>query len=126
MTERRQARRCKISQMIGYFPGREEYLWAEGIDLSSEGLRCVSDNPIDPLTNLFLMLELKVGETTKQVRCEGFVRHSRMEEGRCVFGVKIERISEDDRQHLEAYLKQIEEGGACLDDEPASEGPATD
>jgi len=99
--------------MIGYYPGREEYLWAEGIDLSRDGLRCVSDSPIEPLTNLFMMLELTVGETTKQVRCEGFVRHSQMEEGRCTFGVKIERISDEDRQHLDAYLRQTEEGAGC-------------
>ena len=111
--ERRKEQRCRISQMIGYYPGREEYLWAEGIDLSRDGLRCVSDNPIDPLTNLYLMLELTVGEVTKLVRCEGFVKHSEMEDGRCIFGVKIERISEEDRQHLDAYLDEMETRQAC-------------
>ena len=114
--ERRKEERCKISQMIGYYPGREEYLWAEGIDLSREGLRCVSDHPIDPLTNLFLMLELTVGDVTKQVRCEGFVKHSHLENGRCTFGVKIERISDEDRHHLDAYLQQVEDGGACQEE----------
>ena len=101
--------------MIGYYPGREEYMWAEGVDLSRDGLRCVSDSPVDTLTNLYLMLELQVGEVTRQVRCEGFVKHSAIEEGRCVFGVKIERMDEDDRLHLEAYLRQVEEGGACAE-----------
>lgn len=115
MTEKRKERRCKISQMIGYFPGREEYLWAEGIDLSHEGLQCISDAPIDPLTNLYFMLELKVGDMTRVIRCEGFVKHSTMEDGRCRFGVKIQSISEEDREHLEAFLDEQESLQACGD-----------
>lgn len=115
MTEKRKEQRCSISQMIGYFPGREEYLWAEGVNLSHEGLLCVSDNPIEPLTNLYLMLELSAGGVTKTLRCEGYVKHSHMEGGRCSFGVKIETMSDEDRLHLNAYLAEREASQSCAD-----------
>ena len=105
--------------MIGFFPGREEYLWAEGVDLSREGLRCISNEAVDPLTNLFLMLELTDGEKMITIRCEGFVRHARMEDGRCHFGVKIEGMSQEDRQHFEAHLSALESAHRCEDREAA-------
>jgi hypothetical protein len=108
-TEKRTEERFQIHQMIGYYPSREEYLWAEGINLSVNGIKCASKAPIDPLTNVFIMLSLPGPEGEKHVRCEGFVAYSRMEEdGRCIFGVHFEHIGAEEKQWLEDYLKGLE------------------
>lgn len=109
MDEKRERPRFRIRQMIGYFPNREEYLWAEGLDMSIDGISCRSKAPVDPLTNLFVMISIPSPEGERLVRCEGYVAHSRMEEGSCRFGVKIERIPEEERPFVEAYLASLTE-----------------
>jgi hypothetical protein len=115
MVEKRSEKRFKISQLIGYYPSREEYLWAEGIDISRHGVHCRSSKPVDPLTNVFIMLEVKVGEEKRLVRCEGFVAHSRMVEGKCEFGIKFEHISSEDMPLFETFLSSIGTEGESPD-----------
>jgi hypothetical protein len=108
MVEKRMSPRFNINQLIGYFPNREEYLWAEGLELSRGGLRCSSPAPVDPLTNVFAMIGVPVGEGERLVRCEGFVAHSHMEGDRCIFGIRIEHISEEDKPYFDAYVDLLE------------------
>ena len=108
MNEKRGDRRFKINQLIGYFPNREEYLWAEGLNLSRGGISCSSAQAIDPLTNVYVMIGVPGASGERLIRCEGYVAHSQMVEGRCQFGIRIEKISEDDRPYLEAYIEKLE------------------
>jgi c-di-GMP-binding flagellar brake protein YcgR len=107
--ERRSLPRFSINQLIGYFPNREEYLWAEGVNLSLGGVQCASREPIDPLTNVFMMLNIPTSEGERLVRCEGSVTYSRMENERCIFGVRFEDIAAEDRKLLEKYLASLKE-----------------
>jgi hypothetical protein len=108
MDEKRHDRRFRINQLIGYFPNREEYLWAEGHDMSRGGISCSSTAPVDPMTNVFVMVGIPSSEGEKLVRCEGYVAHARMEGGRCVFGIKIMHVSEEDLPILDAYIESQE------------------
>jgi hypothetical protein len=126
MVEKRVAPRFNINQLIGYFPNREEYLWAEGLELSRGGLRCSSPSPVDPLTNVFAMIGVPVGEGERLVRCEGFVAHSRMEGDRCIFGIRIEHISEEDKPYFDAYMDQLEAERADLEAEAGTEAAEGD
>jgi hypothetical protein len=109
MEEKRAAPRFKINQLIGFQANREEYLWAEGLDISRLGLSCLSEEPIDPGTNVFFMLSLSDADGTKHdVRGEGYVSHSRGEGGKCRFGIKLERVYEEDKPYLEAFLASLE------------------
>jgi len=108
--ERRMAERFRIDQMIGYYPNREEYLWAEGLNLSAGGLQCSSKEAVDPLTNVYLMIGVPSAEGEHLVHCEGFVAYSRIEEdGLCRFGVRFESIAEEDKPFLNAFLGQLGE-----------------
>jgi hypothetical protein len=108
--ERRMASRFRIDQMIGYYPNREEYLWAEGLNLSSGGIQCRSKEAVDPLTNVYLMIGVPSAEGEHLVRCEGFVAYSRVEDdGLCRFGVRFESVAEEDRPYLAAFLGQLGE-----------------
>lgn len=106
-SDKRQDSRFRINQLIGYYPNREEYLWADGIDLSAGGMRCTSREALEPLTNVFLMVGLPGPEGERLVRCEGYVAWSRMEEGGCVFGVSFEHIAEEDKPYLDDYLATL-------------------
>jgi len=108
MNDKRGTPRFKLSQLIGFYPNREEYLWAEGIDISLGGISCRSKEAIDPLTNLFIMVSVHDQDGEHLVRMEGFVAHSEMRDGICRFGVKIEKIFDEDRPHLEAYLTALD------------------
>ncbi|MDA8427296.1 MAG: PilZ domain-containing protein [Treponema sp.] len=120
MEEKRSAPRFRINQLIGYFPNREEYLWAEALNLSRGGLSCSSAEAIDPLTNLFIMLGVPSDTGERVIRCEGFVAHSQMVGGKCLFGIKIQRVSDEDKAYLDSYLDKLE---AETDE---NEAPATD
>lgn len=104
MEEKREAPRFKINQLIGFQANKEEYLWAEGLDISRKGISCVSKEMIDPSTNVFFMLKIADPEGERTVRGEGYVSHARDEGGRCRFGIKIERIFEEDLPYFEAFL----------------------
>ena len=117
-SEKRSVSRARINQLIGYYPNREEYLWAEGIDLSEGGIRCVSKEAVDPLMNVFIMIGVPTEEGEHLVRCEGFVAHSHMEDGRCVFGVRFRHIEEEDRPYLAAYLQEL----ATRENQPTEAG----
>jgi len=112
MEEKRANPRFRINQIIAYGPNREENLFAEGVNISRNGLSGTSGQIVEPMTNVFIMMHVPSppdasgGESI--VRCEGYVSHSRMEEGRCVFGVKITSVYEDDVLAFEAYLASLE------------------
>ena len=107
MDEKRETPRFAISQMIGYYPNREEYVWAEGIDISMGGISCRSKEPIEVLTNVFVMVSVRTPDGERLVRCEGYVAHSEMVDGMCRFGIGVTRIFEEDRPSLEAYLASL-------------------
>jgi hypothetical protein len=122
MNEKREAPRFKISQLIGFQANKEEYLWAEGLDISRKGISCVSEEAVDPSTNVFFMLKLSGPEGERTIRGEGYVSHSREEIGKCRFGIKIERIFEEDKPHLEAFLASLEASANAEDEAAASAG----
>jgi hypothetical protein len=108
MDEKREAPRFKISQLIGFQANKEEYLWAEGLDISRSGISCLSEEAIDPSTNVFFMLKLAFPDGERTVRGEGYVSHASGEGGKCRFGIKTERVFEEDRPCLEAFLAALE------------------
>ena len=111
MEDKREDPRFRIKQLIGYHPSREEYFWAEGLDLSRSGISCVSNEAVDAMTNVFFMLSVPGPEGEHPLRGEGYTAHSHMEDGKCRFGIKIERIFEEDKPIFDAYLARLEAGG---------------
>lgn len=110
--EKRKNPRFKINQLIAYGPNREEYLFAESVNLSREGLSCSSAQMVDPMTNVYIMMRVPAAEGDPagehQVRCEGYVSHSRLEGPRCLFGVRITSVYEADAAIFAAYLASLE------------------
>lgn len=105
--DRRKEERFRIQQMIGYGPGREEYLWAEGVDLSLSGMSCITTRPVDPLTELYIMIDIPAEGRWKQVRVEGYIAHVTLHGDFYHFGVIFTDVSDNDRENLEAYLDKL-------------------
>ena len=53
-SQRRRHVRIEIGQMIELRYGQEQMIPADGIDLSSKGLLCASDVPVEPHSRIFL------------------------------------------------------------------------
>jgi hypothetical protein len=103
-SERRSSKRFSIKQFVDLSSDGQDFLHTKGIDLSLGGLRCESEVPLDPMTPVFIMLGIsgEAGETVIQV--EGYVAHSRMEEGRCIVGISFTDNTPEARAAIEAYL----------------------
>jgi PilZ domain. len=108
MDEKRKAPRFRVNLLVDYYPNREEYLSAEGMDLSSGGIRCRGKEGVDPLTNVSITIGIPSPQGEHLVRCEGYVAHARMEGEVCVFGITFERVFEEDLPYLERYLAELE------------------
>ena len=106
--EKRAETRFRINQLIGYFPNREEYLWAEGLNLSEGGMQCSSKEALEPMTNVFLMIGVPSDEGERLVRCEGHVTWSHMDGERCIFGIRFDHIAEEDEGYFRAYFDRLE------------------
>jgi hypothetical protein len=113
--ERRASKRFSIKQFVDLSSDGQEFLHAKGIDLSTGGLKCESDVPLDPMTPVFIMLGFtgEAGETVIQV--EGYVAHSKMEDGRCVVGISFTERSPEALAAIEAYLATIRSESASAD-----------
>jgi len=103
----RKTPRFTMKQLIGLQAMKEEYLWAEGLDISRAGISCQSEEAIEPGTNVFFMLGVRGESGEGSVRGEGFVLHSRQEGGRCRFGIRIESIFEEDKTRFDAFLEEL-------------------
>ena len=130
MEEKRACPRFRINQIIAYGPNREENVFAETINISRLGVSCSSAQMVDPMTNVYLMMHVPSApgsaEAEHAVRCEGYVSHAHVEGGRCVFGVKITPVYEDDQPAFEAYISSLEaEAETKAEPEASGEGGAS-
>jgi hypothetical protein len=106
-SERRATKRFSIKQFVDLSSDGQDFLQVKGIDLSTGGMKCEADMPLDPMTPVFIMLGFagESGETVIQV--EGYVAHSRMESGKCVIGISFTDRSTEALSAIEAYLATI-------------------
>ncbi len=106
--------------MVAYDLGREQYLKARGVDISSGGMSFVSDEYVDPLLSVWLSFSIPDSDGCwHQLEAEGYVVSvSDFGEG-CRFGVSFSRMSKEDRSDFEAFLERLKAGnqeGAVPDD----------
>jgi hypothetical protein len=114
MEEKRTAPRFKLNQLIQYGDNREEYMWAEGVDISRGGISCVANESVDPYTEVFFMLRVQGPVGEHDIRGEGSVTYSRFEGGKYRFGIKMERIYDEDKPYLDDFIASLESTRAPL------------
>ncbi len=107
--EKRSSKRFSVKQMIDISSDGDVFLAAKGLDLSLGGLSCEVSHPLDPMTPVYLMLGLPrdVGDI-HLVKCEGYVAHSRMEDGKCIVGIQFTEMPDEYRAMLEEHFSALE------------------
>lgn len=111
-TERRTERRFRLARMIAYDMGREQYLRAQGVDISRGGMAFISDEYVDPLLSVWLSFSIPEGEDGwRTIESEGYVANVTDLEDGCRFGVSFTRMAPEDRTALDAFMARLERDG---------------
>lgn len=99
-TERRRAPRFRIVQLIELSLNREEFVPAEGIDLSVLGLQCKTAIPLEAGERVYLLLDLD----GKTLELEGVVAHAEGKGKTCTAGISFTDVSADAHAALAGFL----------------------
>ncbi|GAB1482274.1 hypothetical protein MASR2M78_10890 [Treponema sp.] len=110
--DRRSSTRFCIRQFVDISSNGEDFLPVTALDLSLGGLSCESSVPLDPMMPVFLLLGFENEHGEMAVDVEGYVAHSKMENGTCKAGISFTIRSPEARRAIEAYLKTIQEDNA--------------
>jgi len=103
-TERRKSPRFTISQMIDLEMGRENYIAAEGVNISDEGLLCHTSESLEPYSRVYIQLSLNEAKKNHIIKCEGVV--VRCKKNRKTYDTALEfaEINESDRKKIHSFL----------------------
>jgi len=86
--ERRASPRFSVKQFIDISYGDEKYINVQALDLSQGGFACQASVPLEPLTPIYVLLELHRDSGQKETfEVDAYIAHSRMENGKCIAGV---------------------------------------
>lgn len=105
--DNRKAPRFSLHQIIRITVNREEFLQAEGVNISLTGLLLHSDTVIDLYTTLFLMFEIETEEDTYMFKTKGVVMRSEKEDDYYSIGLQFTELTEEDMEHLKHYIDCI-------------------
>lgn len=86
----------------------EEYLSAEILDLSAEGIGILSDSPVPVLSSMYLMFGVDKAEPPFDlVRCEGYATRSEAVGEKYLIGVKFTSMDSGSTEALRTCLATI-------------------
>ncbi len=108
--EKRSSPRYSIKQLVDISSDGDVFIAAKGVDLSTGGMSCECSMPLHPMTPVYIMLGLPFVAGEHLVKCEGYVAHSRMENGKCIAGIQFTAMPEEYRSMLEEYLTALGSG----------------
>jgi len=107
MIERREHRRCSITQLLDVTLMRERDIHAVAIDLSEGGVLCRSSAPVDLLSPVYLMLRIPTEGDDYILKSEGVVMHEKQDGDSWTFGIAFGQLSDADRDVLRSYLARV-------------------
>ncbi len=107
MIERREHRRCALTQLLDVTLMRERDIDASAIELGEGGLLCKSRSPVDLLASVYLMLRIPTNGPDYMLKTEGVVMHQRQEDDSWVFGISFGPLTDTDKQVLRAHLAEV-------------------
>ena len=102
--ERRAHQRCRVSQLIELSYMKERFLQAESVNISEGGILCRSESAVEPLTRVFLMLQIPRGGEDYVMKAEGVVMHTDKQGDSWLFGIAFDNLSDADREAIHVYL----------------------
>lgn len=111
--ERRSERRFALQRLAVYDLGKERYIDTRACDLSRGGVSFVSDEYLEPRCQVWVTFPfIDASGTERELESQGVVSSVADLPGGCRFGVSLERMTQEDRASLEAFVEKLETGGA--------------
>ncbi len=112
MDEKRGSPRFRIKQFVTCNPEGDEYYRVETVDISKGGMKCRTAHAVQPMTEVFFIIKVPhAGGEEREVDCEGYISHSQMVEGVCVFGIRFTSIDPEGKADFEAFVDTLEREG---------------
>jgi c-di-GMP-binding flagellar brake protein YcgR len=84
---------------------REKFIPAEGLDISEGGLRCRSPEPVDPLSQIFLIVSIPKEGGEHLIKAEATVVRVEKKKNGYVYGICFNQLSETDAQSIRRCLE---------------------
>ncbi len=120
MTERRRAPRFAIEQLVELEYGKETFVRAKGVNISSSGLLCTVDTYVEPYTQVSLLISVPSGPEGRKISCEGTVMRSEKSKGKYYIGISFSFFSDDDAKALAEFIDAEAASNKPLEEEPES------
>lgn len=106
--ERRRAERFSIQHLIELDYGKEQFVRASGINISSSGLLCQTEPAIELYTRVFLSLKLPSKNGEEIINCEGIVVRSDQDGSTFTTGISFTSFQPEEAEKLVRLLKYRE------------------
>ena len=110
MDERRRCPRFRIDQVIKISYGEETFIQGSGINISECGVLLETNEPVEPCTNIFLMINLPIGEEGEEFTCEGVVTRTERSGNKFNVAIEITNIEDSIREKLRKYINDFLSG----------------
>ncbi|WP_159438796.1 PilZ domain-containing protein [Alkalispirochaeta americana] len=103
--DRRQSPRYRLRQLIHLGFGKETFIPSRGTDISTAGIGCQVDEPVDLYSRVYLMIQLGEDDSTPPIQGEGVVlRCSPREGGGYDVGIEFTEVLDFDVEKIAAFL----------------------
>nr|WP_018525864.1 PilZ domain-containing protein [Alkalispirochaeta alkalica] len=103
--ERRKSPRYRLRQLIRLGFGKETFIPSRGTDISTAGIGCQVDEPLDLYSRVYLMLQLGDDDSTPPIQGEGVVlRCNPREAGGYDVGIEFTEVLDFDLDKIAAFL----------------------
>jgi hypothetical protein len=104
--ERRRAERFTIQHLIELDYGKEQFIRASGINISSSGLLCTVEPAVELYTRVFLSLKLPTSTGEEIINCEGIVVRSDQVGSQFTTGISFTSFRPEEAEKLVRLLNR--------------------
>jgi len=102
--ERRRFARVELHKVVALSSDGEKYLEAQCIDLGEGGIGCISSQPVEQSTRIYLIVGIPEGEKVREIQTEGGVVWVERKDDKYEFGVAFDQLSEADASTLRSFV----------------------
>lgn len=103
--ERRKHERFIINQMVDLSGTEENFISARGLNISEGGILCLTDDSVDTLSRIFVMMTLVEGDAPKTLSCEGVVVRCEKKGKQYETAMEFSELTDESRAVIKHYVK---------------------
>lgn len=103
-TERRKTPRFSINQMIEMEMGKENFISAEGVNISEEGLLCHTSESMEPYSRVYMQISFEKSQKKQTIACEGVVVRCKKNKKNFDTALEFADIDETDKKKIHTFV----------------------